>query len=142
MTVDDVLPSTQCTTSCTNLMTVAAGFVPIRHKVISRYVKFFQSLIRSKSKEVRLIAELAAKDKSSTTGKNLAKMRQETGLNPWVTSPFEVRLKLHEADVKVPVSDEWRLPYLQKLLEQRHELELELLDTKEIDKFINIICSN
>ena len=123
-------------------MTVAAGFVPIRHKVISRYVKFFQSLIRSKSKEVRLIAELAAKDKSSTTGKNLAKMRQETGLNPWVTSPFEVRLKLHKADVKVQVSDEWRLPYLQKLLGQRHELELELLDTKEIDKFINIICSN
>ena len=66
-------------------------FTSIRTKVISRYVKFFQMLLQSASKEVRLIAQLVARDKSSTTGINLAKIQVETKLNPWTTHPMLVQ---------------------------------------------------
>ena len=121
---------------------LAIGFVSIRIKVLSRYVKFFQSLLKSRSTEVRLVAQLAAHDKRSTTGRNVANIAAETGLNPWVTSPAQVREKLVANDVKVPANDEWRLPYLKKLLGQRHDMELQLLKTDKINEQIEIICSN
>ena len=120
---------------------LAMGFVSIRIKVLSRYVKFFQSLLQSRSKEVRLVAQLAAQDKRSTTGRNVANIAAETNLNPWVTSPAEVRANLVANDVKVPVNDEWRLPYLKKLLGQRHDMELQLMKTDKITEQIEIICS-
>ena len=121
---------------------LAQGFTSIRTKIISRYVKFFQTLLRSASNEVRLIAQLAAQDKSSTTGSNLAKIREETKLNPWNVSSLQVKQVLLEGEPKVPEQDLWRLAYLSKLLEERHSMELQLCDTKEIDKLINSLCSS
>ena len=110
--------------------------------MISRYVKFFQTLLTSVSNEVRLIAQLAAQDKSSTTGLNLAKIREETKLNPWSASSLHVKQVLLDSEPKVPEQDLWRLPYLAKLLDERHSMELELIDTKEIDKLIDSLCSS
>ena len=121
---------------------LAPGFIPIRIKIISRYVKFFQSLLRSASKEVRLIAQIVAQDRSSTTGSNLAKIKEETKLNPWSASPFHVKQVLLEREPQVPEQDLWRLPYLAKLLDERHNMKLELLDTKAIDNLINSLCSS
>ena len=121
---------------------LAVGFVSIRAKVISRYVKFFQSLLQSESNEVRLIAQLAAQDKASTTGRNLAKIKEETNLNPWVAPSYLIREQVQAGEAKVPSMDKWRLPYLEKLLKQRHNMELQLINTKEIDEQINIICPN
>ena len=114
----------------------------IRAKVLSRYVKFFHSLFENKSKKVSLVAQIASQDKASTTGRNLAKIKEETNLNPWVASNVLVREQVQAGDVKVPTMDQWRLPYLEKLLKQKHDMELQLIDTKEIDQQINIICSN
>jgi hypothetical protein len=57
--------------------------------ILSQYVNFFRS--QSSSREVRLIAALAAQDKSSNTGSNLAKIEKETGLNPWIATPNQVK---------------------------------------------------
>ena len=119
---------------------LAPGFVPIRTKVISRYVKFFCSLLNSSSKEVRLIASISAQDKSSTTGINVAKIANETGLNPWTTTPAAIRQALLEREDDVPERDQWRLPYLEKLLNTRYEMELSLQDTKPINKQIDLLC--
>ena len=121
---------------------LALGFVSICAKVISRFVKFFQSLLKSKSKEVRLVAQLAAYDKASTTSRNLANIANETNLNPLTTSSFKMRQVLQEGEVKVPVQDQWRLPYLDKLLVTRHAMKLELQETKVIDEQINLLCSS
>ena len=121
---------------------LAPGFVSIRAKIISRYVKFFQSMLKSASKEVRLLAQLAAHDKGSTTGFNLAKIKEETNLNPWIVSSLQVKQALVEGEPKVPEQDWWRLPYLAKLLDTRHSMELELQDTKEINSLINSLCSS
>ena len=121
---------------------LASEFTSIRTKIISRYVKFFQNLLRSASKEVRLIAQLAAQDRSSTTGSNLAKIRAETNLNPWNSSAFHVKEVLLDGEPKVPEQDLWRLPYLSKLMEERHSREMELLNKKEIDHLIDTLCSS
>ena len=121
---------------------LASEFVPIRTKLLSRYVKFFKSLLKSSSVEIRLLANIAAQDRSSTTGKNLAKIANETDLNPWTATPAMIRQALHQKDAAVPRTDFWRLPYLEKLLKTRYEMELSLQDTKPINKIINALCSS
>ena len=121
---------------------LAAEFVSIRTRLLSSYVNFFQSLLKSKSPEVALLANLAARDMGSTTGMNLFKLGKETGLNPWVTSSSEVKTSLEKSDVMVPEEDSWRLPLLEKLLVQRYEMEVQVEDTTSLQKLIDSLCSS
>ena len=66
----------------------------------------------------------------------MANIKAETGLNPWTATQREVRLKLNEQEVEVPHTDLWRLPYLQKLLAQRHDIEVNCRKTIEINKIV------
>ena len=61
------------------------------------------------------MANLAGRDIRSTTGKNLALLRESSGLDPWVFG--SARLKEESVDVE-PLS-QWRVRYLGSLLEQR-----------------------
>ena len=121
---------------------LAADFVPIRTKILVKYVKFFQSLLNSNSPEVALVANLVGHDVSSTTGGNLYRLGKETGLNPWTASPIMVRMALQQSDTVVPEEDLWRLPLLEKLLLQRYNLELEVKDTSEVQSLIDSLCSS
>lgn len=106
-----------------------------------RYIKFFKTLLNSKSPEVALVANLVSHDVQSTTGNNLARMKQETGLNPWTATPSMVKTALINNEVSVPEEENWRLPLLEKLLLQRHEMEYQLQDVKEIQSMIDSLCS-
>ena len=119
---------------------LAEGFSPIRHKILSRYVKFFSGLLTSCSPEVALIANLAGRDKSSTTGRNLELIAKETGLNPWSAAPASVREKLKLADV--PQCDQWRLPVLKSFLDRRREMEYNMEKCDEITGWIDTLCIN
>ena len=111
---------------------LAAGFTSTRVTILSRYVNFFRSLLKSSSSEVRLVATLAAQDKSSNTGSNLAKIEQETGLNPWTASPCQVKQALLEKEAPVP--------FLSKLISQRYELDSTGKDTELISQFVDSLC--
>ena len=119
---------------------LAADFVPIRTNILARYVKFFQSLLNSKSPEVALVANLVGHDVSSTTGRNLYMLGQETGLNTWTASPIMIRMALQESETVVPDEERWRLPLLEKLLLQRNNLELQVQDTTEVQSLIDSLC--
>ena len=121
---------------------LAANFESIRTKLLSRYVKFFQSLLKSKSPEVALVANLAGRDMGSTTGSNLSKLAQETGLNPWISSSSITRQTLDKLKVTVPNEDYWRLPLLEKLLMQRYKMEMQVQDTEAIQDLIDSLCSS
>ena len=121
---------------------LASGFTSVRVKIISRYIKFFRSLLKSSSKEVQLVASISAQDKSSNTGGNLARIAEETGLNPWTAAPSEVKEVLKKKEDNVPERDSWRLPYLSKLLQQRYEMEMNGVDTKFITQLIDSLCSS
>ena len=81
---------------------------------------FFHSLLASPSREVAVVARLAARDVRSSVGANLALIRRETGLDPWAVGPGHLRAALLEADrVEVPPGEEWRVKYLWRLLAER-----------------------
>ena len=109
---------------------------------MSRYVKYFQSLLASDCAELAVVANIAGCDRSSTTGINLYKLGQETGLNPWVATPAQVREVLLEKEQEVPVVDQWRVLTLERLLERRHEIELAVGDTTEVQEQIDSLCSS
>ena len=117
-------------------------FDSTRITTLSRYVNFYRSCLRSKCPELSLVATLAGQDKSSTTGINLMKIQNETGLNPWVATPSMTKEVLSANEDLTPQIDEWRIPYLQKLLEQRDAMEYQLEDTTELSELIDSLCSS
>ena len=108
----------------------------------ARYVKFFHSLRKSKSEEVRILSEIVGRDMGSVTGKNLAMMERETGLNPWNTSSSEISRKLTANKAPIPEQDTWRLEYLAKLLHERYMLSNQMIDTKHVSSLIDSLCIN
>ena len=67
-----------------------------------------------------MLALLGARDIRSSLGSNLALIREMTGLDPWVAGRGQLRAALESVETReVPSQDEWRAPYLQKLLEAR-----------------------
>ena len=53
-----------------------------------------------------------------------------------------MREVLLEKEQEVPVVDQWRVVTLERLLERRHEIELEVGDTMEVQEFIDSMCSS
>ena len=88
------------------------------------------------------MASVAGRDKSSTTGINLAKIQAETGYNPLVTSPRIIRQALEEREDPVPIADLWRIPLLVKLLKERSDMEVGCVNTDEITEVIDSLCSS
>ena len=88
------------------------------------------------------VANKMMRDMGSTTGSNIARLQQETGLNIWSTTPAKVREALVETELPVPEVDQWRIPLLEKLLVQRRNMEVQTEDTKAISEIIDSLCSS
>ena len=112
---------------------------------MTRYQKFFTSLRSSASYEVQVLSRFLARDVQSVTGKNLTLLKEVSSLNPWVTKQSELRSALVAAElVKVPLIDQWRLPYLWSLLTQKikaHSLVLEEQESR-LEELINSLVRN
>ena len=92
---------------------LAPDLVSLRVNLLTRFRGFFRRLIDSPSHEVQLVALLSARDIRSSLGSNLTLLRDETGLDPWVVSPGQLKQALIDAEkVEVPSNDEWRIHYL------------------------------
>ena len=120
---------------------LSSGFTSIRTNIMVRYVNFYRSLLKSRSLEVSLVASVAGRDRSSTTGINLAKIQAETGLNPFSASLRAVQQAFEEREEPVPPADHWRIPFLVKLLKQRKDMELNCVNTDKLNDVINGLCS-
>ena len=119
---------------------LSAGHMSTRTKILGRYVNFFRSLLKSECEEVALVANIAGRDRSSTTGINLAHIQAETGLNPWNTKSYAIMQEQRDREETIPPREMWRVPFFQKLLLQRHVLEVNCEDTKELTKLIDSLC--
>ena len=92
--------------------TLYCGYSSAKTDILCRYPRFFQSLLNSPGRELRVISRIVSRDVRSTTGKNLALIRDLTGLNPWEARVQQLRQKLSLSEtVKVPENDKWRAPY-------------------------------
>ena len=119
---------------------LSCGFPSFRKPILTRYVKFYRSLLSSPSREVAVLARIVGQDASSTTGNNILNIRLETQLLPR-TSPLS---KFHDALSKpcpVPAVCSWRIPTLEKYVKIRQSQMLLCEDTAFIDALIEGICS-
>ena len=119
---------------------LALEFVPIKTELLARYGPFFQSLTKSQAPEVQFLANLISQDLRSSTARNLALVRSESGINSF-TVPAQM-VRNHVKLAEIPRNQEWRITLLEKLLSQRKQLEADLLDTTSLDDLINPLCSS
>ena len=100
-----------------------SGLTSARVDILARFAGFFQSLRKSPSYEVAVMAGLAGRDIRTTTGKNLKLLEELSGLDPWVFGSGRMKQELVKAEtVEVPEQDLWRVDYLARLLEERQVL--------------------
>ena len=98
---------------------LGAGPTSAKTDILARFAGFFASLRKS----VAVLAGLTARDLRSTTGKNIKLVHELSGLDPWEYGSARIKDELAKAEeVEVPAVDQWRISYLQKLLEQRQML--------------------
>ena len=114
----------------------------MRTDLIGRYVTFFKSLRKSPYKEVSVLVHIVARDIRTNTGSNLQLIKNSTGFDPWCCSSQQVKIALGEVLVDMASSDQWRLPYLSKLLEERGELHYQGEDTSHLTEPIDYFCIN
>ena len=119
---------------------LSCGFPSIRQQVLTRYVKFYRSLLSSPSKEVAVLARIVGRDASTNTGRNLLNLFLETRLCT-KTSPISKFRDFLAKPSQIPVGSDWRIDLLRKYLSIRSTQHLACEDTAYIDELISSLCS-
>ena len=117
---------------------LSCGIPSVRQKLLGQDLGFFQKLLRSESPEIRLLANVVGRDVGSVTGSNLINLEEEFRLDPWVSSSSQLAEQYNSYGV--PAEDDWRLPLLVKLLDQKREMEIMNEKTKSIAELIDSLC--
>ena len=87
---------------------------------MTKFHKFFLSLLQSSSPEVQVLTRISARDIRTNLGANLKAIKEETGLDPSLYGGQRLKKELLKSNInQVPESDIWRLGYLKKLLIRR-----------------------
>ena len=67
------------------------------------------------------MASLAGSDIRTITGKKLKLLEKLSGLDPWIFGSGRIKQEPVKTETgEVPDQDQWRVEYLDKLLEERH----------------------
>ena len=111
----------------------------LRNQVLSRYPGFFQNLISSPSKEIRLLANIVSRDPQSTTCRNIKYIERLTELSPWDYSGQRIKQQLPVQEV--PDNQQWRLGFLTKLYHMREERHICAEDHTRISAWLDSLCS-
>ena len=92
---------------------------------MTRWAGLFESLRRSPSLEVRVMALLAGRDKRTVTGSNVSTLEAISGLDIWSVRRDTLREALIVATtVDTPPSLGWKIGYLQRLLIARGQARI------------------
>ena len=113
-----------------------SGNLPhIRQLILRRYSKFVQTLKRSKNPVISALAYWCVNTRLSTTGNNVANIREEFKMDPLKCSPW----KINTAKREVPINGHENIDLLMRLFEIRTE-ELEPDVLLEINELIENVC--
>ena len=123
---------------------LSAGLISAKPDIICRYAGFFKGLMSSPRREVTIMARLVVKDVRTATAKNIKVLERET---EGLSTPGEIRKELFKKAEDIPVTDQWRLPYLTKLLEQRDMMTYngegeESEEMTRVKELLDSICIN
>jgi hypothetical protein len=117
----------------------AKSFPTLRNQVLSRYPSFFQKLLTSPSKEIRLLANIVSRDPHSVTAKNIKYIAELTKFSPWDFSSLKIKEAL---PVKIiPESETWRLGLLGTLYGMRWTQDICVEDSRKISAMLHSLCN-
>ena len=119
---------------------LAKDFLTVKQQLVGRFIGFFRGLLTSQSPEVQIVANMVGRCALSTTGSNLLKINRETGHDPWVEQSWKIQQSVTRAEV--PLQDAFRVQYLKKLITARMDKKSKALETDEIDRLIDSLCSS
>ena len=86
------------------------------------------------------MSRVFSQDIQSVTGRNLANIESLFNLDPRRDPAAVFKAKM--IGYVIPVVDEWRLPLLRKLLDQRREFHTCEEDTSTVDELMESLCSS
>ena len=89
---------------------------------------------------MRIVSGIVSNDIQSVTGRNLANIARLFQLNPRIDPATSFKAK--DIGYMTPVEDQRRLPFLEKLLDQRRELWTCEEETSHIDELIESLCAS
>ena len=118
---------------------LAENFVSLRNQILGRYPAFFQKLLNSPSKEIRLLANIVSRDPKSTTCKNLLYIKNVSGLDPWDISSQKIKTNLPVQ--QVPGNQKWRLGLMSKLMKMKVDKFVLAEDSQRICAMLDSLCS-
>ena len=113
----------------------------VRIQILGRYLKFFESLLRSPSKEVAVVSRIVGRDAKTVTGLNILNIRLETEETQY-SKTFKVKKKIFENYFNSEIEDEWKVNLLFKYMRLCEEMRFKSEDTSYIDSLIDSLCSN
>ena len=114
-----------------------------RVSLMMQFLIFFRSLFDSPCLEIQVLSRLGARDIRTNIGSNLAHVKTESGLDPWLYGGDRIRKELLKYNRKrVPESDKWRIGYLEKLLAQRLIMHYEMEDVDTVTNLIESLVIN
>ena len=115
-----------------------SGFLHAKTMLSSRYVKFKEMLSSSNKRMVNLLAMLAAEDNRTVMGKTMSKLRMELAGHELTSKEIKTNMKYFP----VPEHEEWRLDFLEELLEAdiKHVV-VENMNDDDIKSMITILCT-
>ena len=114
------------------------NFVSLRNQILGRYPAFFQKLLNSTSKEIRLLANIVSRDPRSTTCKNLLYIKSVSGLDPWDFSSQKIKASLPVQ--QVPDNQKWRLGLMSSLMKMKVDKFVLAEDSKSICAMLDSLC--
>ena len=118
---------------------LARRHTSLRNQVLGRYPRFLQGLLKSPSKEVRLLANIVAREPHSNTRKNIRYIEQLTQRNPCNFSTAVIKKSL---PVKlVPEDQKWRVGLITNLIKLRSQSHLCAEDHTRVSAMIDSLCS-
>ena len=123
---------------------LSCGHSSVRTDILARYTRYVSGLRTSPSMEVAVMFGVAHGDLRTVTGRNVALLRQETGLDPVSSHSWDVKVKLMESAARVPEVDRWRMDYLARLLTERGEASYRVEDSVvlRLTALIDSLCVN
>ena len=121
---------------------LSSGHSSIKEDLLSRWPKFFRSLLCGPSPEAATLARVAAADMRSATAANNALIFSATGLSAWTATAPQVRAELQRREVAMTADELKTTEYLLELLQISAELSLQCEDITSISAHIDFLVTS
>ena len=116
---------------------LGSGHTTIREDLLSRWPKFFRSLLNGPSPEAAVLARVVAADRRTATAANNALILSATGLSAWTATADQVRGELRSREPEMTDDETTTAEMLLEALQQRASLHTQCADTTVISARID-----